>query len=238
MESANPAPIREVARDAAEVDRVETQWFALEVTARHEKAVARMLHHKGYETLRPLYTKRHQYANRAGEFELPLFPGYVFCRFEANARLPVLTTPGVLRLAGAGRTPVAVDSAEIAALHTAVRAKARMTPWPFWKSGQRGRVVSGPLAGIEGIVATVKESVRMVLSVSLLAAIVAGGSGCGLCSPVVRRNDEAHRDDRVGGGVRARSAGAGKEADSGAHADCSGIRSRSRRLGENLGARV
>jgi transcription antitermination factor NusG len=168
MESANPAPIPDVERDAVEVDSGGAQWFALEVTARHEKAVARMLHHKGYETLLPLYTQHHRYANRAREFDLPLFPGYVFCRLEATARLPVLTTPGVLRLVGAGRTPLAVDHAEIAAIYTAVRAKARMTPWPFWKTGQRGRVVTGPLAGIEGIVTTVKESVRMVLSVSLL----------------------------------------------------------------------
>ncbi len=148
--------------------RIDSEWFALGVTARHEKAVARMLLHKGYETLLPLYTKHHQYANRAREFDLPLFPGYVFCRFQATARLPVLTTPGVLHLVGAGRTPVAVDCKEIAAIQTAVRAKARMTPWPFWKTGQRARVVKGPLTGVEGIVTTVKESVRMVLSVSLL----------------------------------------------------------------------
>jgi transcription termination/antitermination protein NusG len=146
----------------------EQHWFALGVMARHEKAVARILTHKGYETLLPLYTNRHQYATRAREFDLPLFPGYVFCRFQPAAHLPVVTTPGVLQVVGAGRMPVAVDIEEIAAIQQAVRAKARMLPWPFWKDGQRGRVVNGPLTGVEGIVTTVKESVRMVLSVSLL----------------------------------------------------------------------
>jgi transcription antitermination factor NusG len=147
---------------------VEAQWFALGITARHEKAVARILNQKGYETLLPLYVKRHEYGTRTREFELPLFPGYVFCRFDPGVRLPVLTTPGVVQVVGAGHTPVAVDGGEILAIQTAVRSKARMLPWPFWKTGQRGRVVRGPLTGIEGIVTTVKESVRMVLSVSLL----------------------------------------------------------------------
>lgn len=146
----------------------EAQWFALGVTARHEKAVARILNQKGYETLLPLYVNRHDYGNRTREFELPLFPGYVFCRLDASVRLPVLTTPGVVQIVGAGRTPIPVDSGEILAIRTVVRARARMVPWPFWKTGQRGRVVRGPLSGIEGIVTTVKESVRMLLSVSLL----------------------------------------------------------------------
>jgi len=146
----------------------ESQWYALGITARHEKAVARILNQKGYETLLPLYTRRHQYEKRTRDFELPLFPGYVFCRFDPVVRLPVLTTPGVLHVVGAGRTPVAVDADEIAAIQIAVLAKARMMPAPFWKTGERGRVVRGPLKGVEGIVMTVKESVRMVLSVSLL----------------------------------------------------------------------
>jgi transcription antitermination factor NusG len=156
------------AAPAASAEATEAPWFALGVTPRHEKTVARILNQKGYETLLPLYANRHDYGNRTREFELPLFPGYVFCRFEPASRMPVLTTPGVVQVVGAGRTPVAVDREEIAAIQTAVRAKARMLPWPFWKTGQRGRVVRGPLKGMEGMVTTVKESVRMVLSVSLL----------------------------------------------------------------------
>ncbi len=153
---------------AAAAREADANWFALGVAARHEKAVARNLLQKGYETLLPLYTNRHHYANRTRDFELPLFPGYVFCKFDPAVRLPVLTTPGVLRVVGAGHTPVSVDTEEIAAIRAAVAAKARMMPTPFLKTGQRGRVVRGPLKGIEGIVADGSESVRLVLSVSLL----------------------------------------------------------------------
>src|SRR5262249_43248586 len=37
--------------------------------------------------------------------ELPLFPGYVFCRFARCDRLPVLKTPSVLRIVGTGLAP-------------------------------------------------------------------------------------------------------------------------------------
>ena len=71
------------------------QWFALAVKPRFDKAVARTLDTKGFETFLPLYKKMHNYGARCKEFELPLFPGYVFCRFNALMRLPIVTTPGV-----------------------------------------------------------------------------------------------------------------------------------------------
>lgn len=144
------------------------RWFALGVNARHEKAIARILRQKGFETFVPVSVHRHRYAKRTREFEIPLFPGYVFCRFDAAARLPVLTTPGVLQVVGAGRTPIPVEDEEMAAIRNAARAPARMSPCPFWRTGQKGRVTDGPLAGTEGIVMSIRQPVRLILSVSLL----------------------------------------------------------------------
>ena len=144
------------------------RWFALSVTSRHEKIVSQLLHNKGFETFLPLYTRRHQYDRRVRRFELPLFPGYLFCRSDFATRLPILTTPGVLRMIGAGRVPIPVEDGEIEPLQKASRAGASMVPYPYWQSGQTGRITAGPLAGIEGIVVTEKHSVRLVLSVSLL----------------------------------------------------------------------
>lgn len=144
------------------------KWFALGVTSRHEKIVSQLLRHKGYDTFLPSYVRRHQYGRRTREFELPLFPGYLFCRLDPAARLPILTTPGVLRLIGAGRVPVAVEDDEILSLQKAVDAGVSMMPYPFWQTGQKGRVSFGPLAGIEGIVMNARHPVRLVLSVGLL----------------------------------------------------------------------
>ena len=148
-------------------DRV-TRWFALNVTARHEKVVSQLLQNKGCETFLPLYTRRHRYERRFREFELPLFPGYVFCRSDLATRLPILTTPGVIRMVGAGRIPIPVDDDEIRALKSVAEAGVSMYPLSRWQPGQLGRIIDGPLTGIEGIVVREKQSLRLVLSVSLL----------------------------------------------------------------------
>ena len=146
----------------------ELRWFALSVNVRHEKQVSQVLVNKGFETFLPLHTRRHRYDRRVREFEIPLFPGYLFCRVNPKVRLPVLTTPGVLRMVGAGRVPIPLEDHEIISLQRAAEAGVGMVPHPFWRSGQTGRVVAGPLTGIEGIVVGTKHSMRLVISVSLL----------------------------------------------------------------------
>lgn len=146
----------------------ERAWFALSVRARHEKVVSQLLSYKGFETFLPLFTRRHQYARRVREFQLPLFPGYLFCRLDPAARLPILMTPGVLRLVGAGGVPIPVDSVEVEALQKAVQAQVPMVPHPYWKTGQIGRIASGALAGVEGIVVSANQKARLILSVTLL----------------------------------------------------------------------
>jgi len=150
-----------------DVSEVDHRWFALSVMPRHEKSVMRMLGNKGYETFLPLYTRPHKYAGRTRSFDIPLFPGYLFCRFDAAVRLPILTTPGVLQVMGAGRIPVPVEDEEISAIRRAMEAGIPMAPVPYWQAGQKGRITSGPLTGLEGIVKSAKP-VRLILSVALL----------------------------------------------------------------------
>jgi len=146
----------------------EHKWFALGVASRHEKIVSQLLRNKGFNTFLPSYVRRHQYGRRTRDFELPLFPGYLFCRLDPLQRLPILTTPGVLRLIGAGRSPIPVEDEEITSLQRAREAGVLMMPYPYWQTGQKGRITGGPLAGIEGIVLSARRPVRLVLSVRLL----------------------------------------------------------------------
>jgi transcription antitermination factor NusG len=127
-----------------------------------------MLEHKGYETFLPVRTNRHQYASRAREFELPLFPGYLFCRFDPAFLFPVVNTPSVLRVVGVGRTPVPIGENEIVSLRKAAGARIPMSPVPYWQAGQKIRIARGPLAGVEGIVSRAGQALRLVLSVTLL----------------------------------------------------------------------
>lgn len=148
-------------------------WFALQVRGRYEKTVATLLRGRGYEPLLPLYVSRRRWSDRVKELELPLFPGYLFCRFDPIHRLPLLTTPGVVQIVSVGRIPAPIDEAEMAAIETAVRTGARSQPWPFLKVGQRVRVSSGPLWGHEGILVECRGHRRIVLAVTVLQRAVA-----------------------------------------------------------------
>ena len=144
------------------------QWFALVVKPRFDKAVARALEVKGYETFLPLYKKVHNYGKRSKHFELPLFPGYVCCRFDVNTRRPILSTPGVVRVLGVGSMPLPVSDIEVNSLRAAIEARLPVQPFPFLDMGQRVRINSGVLAGVEGIVLGPRTRLRLVISITLL----------------------------------------------------------------------
>jgi transcription antitermination factor NusG len=156
-----------------ETENISCNWYALRVRSRHESTVATHLHARGYESFLPLYKCRRRWSDRFKEIDLPLFAGYVFCRFSLLNRLPVLAIPGVVHVVGVGRNPVPIDAAEIAAIQTAVSSGLPREPWPFLEVGDRVKIAQGPFCGVEGILLGFRGNQRLVLSVTLLQRSVA-----------------------------------------------------------------
>lgn len=148
-------------------------WFALQVRTHRERLVSSHLKGQGYECLLPLYKSRRQWSDRAKEFELPLFPGYLFCRFDFQNRRPLVVTPGVIRIVGTCDRPMPVEDHEIEAIRLAQASGLPSQPWPYLEVGERVRVNYGSLSGLEGILVNLKGNHRVVLSVSLLQRSVA-----------------------------------------------------------------
>lgn len=151
------------------------QWFALRVKSRYEKIAANMAENKGFEPFLPVYECRRRWSDRTKSLELPLFPGYVFCKLNPERRLPLLTIPGVLHFVGIGKAPVAIEEAEIAAIQRTVRSGVSTEPWSYLEAGQRVLLEDGPLAGLEGILIEAPKQQRIVVSVTLLRRSVAVG---------------------------------------------------------------
>ena len=149
------------------------RWFAIRVKSRAENMVAMMMHNKGFEEFSPLYQCRRRWSDRFKSLEIPLFPGYVFCRLNPEHRLPILIIPGVLHFVGIGKVPVPIDEGEIAAIQAATRAGLSAEPWPFLQVGQRVRLEEGPLAGVEGFLSEIRKQHRLIVSVTLLQRSVA-----------------------------------------------------------------
>jgi transcription antitermination factor NusG len=148
--------------------REKLPWYGLQVRPRFEKTVSEMLRGKGYEEFLPLYRTSNRWSDRVKTVELPLFPGYLFCRLDVNLRLPVLTTPGVTSIIGCGKMPVAVDPEQIEEVFRLARSGVPMLPWPYLREGQRVRINHGAMKDVEGILISFKKQYRLVLSVTLL----------------------------------------------------------------------
>jgi len=147
-------------------------WYALYVRSRHEKTVENSLRVKGYSVFSPSYRTKRKRVDRIAEIEVALFPGYVFCQFDTDKRLPILMTPGVVGVVGRGNRPQPVDDTEIASIRTIALAGRPVQPWPFLRVGQRIRLQAGPLAGAEGIFLRVKDEYHLVVSITLLQRAV------------------------------------------------------------------
>ena len=148
-------------------------WFALQVRVRHEGEVTVHLQGKGYEWFLPTYKERRRWSDRVKQVDAPLFPGYVFCRFNPNDRFPILKTPGVTQIVGYSRVPVPVDEKEIEAIRTLVDSGLPNFPCAYLEVGSRVRIEAGALRGLEGILTDLKGKRRLVLSITLLQRSVA-----------------------------------------------------------------
>src|SRR5271155_985968 len=140
-------------------------WFALQVRSSQEPRVGHKLSGQGYEWFLPRYKLRKRWSDRIKAVEAPLFPGYLFCRFNPQKRLPILKTPGIIQIVGYNRAPTPIEEAEIDAIQTLVASRLPHQPWPFLEAGDRVRIESGPLRGLEGILVEFKGNHRLVGSV-------------------------------------------------------------------------
>jgi transcription antitermination factor NusG len=143
-------------------------WFALQVRTRWEKSVAYLLSDKGYEVFAPQYPRPFRSGYSLQTTCRPLFPGYLFIRFDHTVSPLILNTRGVIRIVGNGKKPVPIPQDEIESLRMLVRSDASITPWPFLKAGQKIRIIGGPLEGIDGILLRDRGKGRLIVSIDLL----------------------------------------------------------------------
>jgi len=152
---------------------VEEKWYAVYTWANHEKRVAEHLEQRQMRSFLPLYRAMHRWKDRRKEVELALFPSYVFVHLSLQHRLRVLEIPSVVHLVSFQGKPAPLPAHEIEKLRQGVNGRVRMGPHPYLQAGQRVRVRSGPVAGLEGILLRRKEGARLVVSIEILMRAVA-----------------------------------------------------------------
>lgn len=141
-------------------------WWVAHTKSRNEKALAHDLLRKNISYFLPMTNKVHRHKGRTIRSLLPLFSGYLFFCGEENQRMALLKTNRVANLIEVKDQQKLLN--ELLQIEQALRAGAPMVPHKYLKTGQRCRVIAGPLADLHGIVVRTKNVTRLVLQVDML----------------------------------------------------------------------
>jgi transcription antitermination factor NusG len=143
-------------------------WYGIRTRSNRERVAAGVLAGKGFECYLPMHRSQRRWSDRIVSTEAPLFPGYLFCRFNPKKRMPILTTPGIVQIVGFGSEPAPIPDAEIEAIHTVLNSSPDAEPCSYLRAGHRVRVQNGPLKDVEGILVKEKSNWRLVVSIEIL----------------------------------------------------------------------
>lgn len=147
-------------------------WYAVYTQPRNELMASEHLARQGFEIFFPRYLKRRSHARRIEFVPAPLFPRYLFTRFDVNDAgwRAVRSTRGVIDLVRNGIDPVKLPPGVI----DQMRARQGDDGYVQLSSnlnlarGARIRIESGPFADYEAIFEAKRDNDRVVALLSLL----------------------------------------------------------------------
>lgn len=146
----------------------EQRWYAAHTSANHEKRVAEQLAARSVEHFLPTYSSVRRWKDRSMKLDRPLFAGYVFVRMDLRQRLHILNLRGVATLVSFCGIPASLPDPEIDALRLSLARGVAAEPHPYLVAGKTVCLLSGPLAGLTGILVRRKSGARFVVSVNLI----------------------------------------------------------------------
>ncbi len=152
------------------------RWYACRTRARAEKRADRLLTGHGVDSYLPLIEQLRQWSDRKKRVAFPLFPGYVFARFDLRKTYDVLNTPGIVTIVQANGYPTPVRDEELEAVRilvTGVNAgEAMLRPVETVTVGQEVIATAGVFAGMRGVLIEERGWTRVVVRLSVLCQAV------------------------------------------------------------------
>jgi len=148
-----------------------TYWYAVNSKPHRERQAEQNLLRLGVETFCPLL-KQSKVIRRVRQTVIrPLFPGYLFAKFDASCHLrAVAYAGGVSRIVTFGGTPAVVDEAMIDSVKNRLQHGYAVAPSHRLKPGQVVTIQEGPLYGIEAVFEReMDDQERVVLLLRTLA---------------------------------------------------------------------
>jgi transcription antitermination factor NusG len=149
-------------------------WYAVQTAYRCEQRIAMGLTTKGFRTYLPLLREVHQWKDRRKLIEVPAFSGYLFLHYEPSLRnrVKVLETNGVVRLLGGNHAPSQISDDEIEAVRRTLGSNVPCDRCDALTPGTLVRVTRGPLAGVKGRLARIKNGLRLIVTISVFSQAI------------------------------------------------------------------
>jgi transcriptional antiterminator RfaH len=127
-------------------------WYVIHTKAAREDLVAGRLRGAGLEVYSPKLQARKYLRGRSADVVEPLFPCYLFARFDASLCLWMITyTRGVKKVVGGTEGPWPVRPDIVDLLRSRESGGVITVPRDEFREGDVVEVVHGPLAGLSGI---------------------------------------------------------------------------------------
>jgi transcription antitermination factor NusG len=126
----------------------ELVWFAAHTKPRCEKKLVQYCQRETLHTYLPCYKSAHKYRGKALIFQKPLFPGYVFLHMEKERQTKVVQSDFVANVLTVFDQELFVLQLEQIRLALETELEIRLAP--AIGEGNRVKIKSGPLQGIEG----------------------------------------------------------------------------------------
>jgi transcription antitermination factor NusG len=143
-------------------------WYAVYTFPQHEKSALKQLDIREIDSFLPTYEAVRGWKNRQRmKLILPLFPTYLFVRINSRERAKVLQSPGVLQIVGNGRECVPLPDSEVEFLRSDF-CRQRIEPFRDLVIGEKVRIKSGVMQGIQGTLVRKADNLRFVLTIELI----------------------------------------------------------------------
>jgi transcription antitermination factor NusG len=156
----------------ADAGAAQREWFAAYTMSRHEKCISSHCDRIGIEQFLPLYSSQRSWKNRTTvDLQMPLFPNYIFVRLLPQDHGPLMRLPGLLSIVGNGAGPVVIPDADMELLRRIITCKT-IEPHPFMTKGDKVRVITGPLAGMIGVVLKKGNGLRLIVTLDMIGKSV------------------------------------------------------------------
>ncbi len=149
-----------------------SRWFVAHTRARHEKALSEELTRMGIYSHLPLalHVTRSPRTNRISRSLVPVFPGYVFFNGTDEQRYLALRTNRIANVLNVVNQDQFV--AEMRQVHHLLEERGAFAVVRRIQEGQWGRIIAGPLVGLEGVVVRYGNGYRLCMNVTILGQSV------------------------------------------------------------------